>query len=183
VWAALGVILVVGVGIGLLVLGERLQNSETVLRRFAIWEGATALWSTVPWTGVGPGGFFWHYPAFIVPAAVDEPNLLHAHNLWLNVATGWGVLGLLWLGALLTWLIGVARRLRSQPVDWIAVGALAALIASLAHAQVDAFLVLPELAAWNWLVLALLAQRDLPGFRRPAGLLRDPKQKSNRVPV
>ena len=161
VWAALGLVLVAGVGIGLLVLGERLQNSETVLRRFAIWEGATALWSTTVWTGVGPGGFFWHYPAFIVPAAVDEPNLLHAHNLWLNVATGWGVLGLLWLGALLTWLIGVARRLRAQPVDWIAVGALAAVIASLAHAQVDAFLVLPELAAWNWLVLALLAQQPV----------------------
>ncbi|MEZ4830466.1 MAG: hypothetical protein R2873_00445 [Caldilineaceae bacterium] len=69
----------------------------------------------------------------------------------------------------MTWLIGVARRLRDQPVDWIAVGALAALAAALAHAQVDAFLVLPELAAWNWLVLALLAC--------------DPKQKSNRAPV
>ncbi|MBI1297392.1 hypothetical protein GC175_20825 [bacterium] len=168
-WAALGLVLVVVGGIGLFVLGERLQNSETVLRRFAIWEGATALWSTAPWTGVGPGGFFWRYPAFIVPAAVDEPNLLHAHTVWLNVATGWGVLGLVWFGALLTWLIGVARRLRSQPVDWIAVGALAAVIASLAHAQVDAFLVLPELTAWNWLVLALLAQRELSGFRRPAG--------------
>ncbi|MEZ4830465.1 MAG: O-antigen ligase family protein [Caldilineaceae bacterium] len=35
VWA----VLVAALGIGVILLGERLQNSETVLRRFAIWEG------------------------------------------------------------------------------------------------------------------------------------------------
>ncbi|MBX2997271.1 MAG: O-antigen ligase family protein [Caldilineaceae bacterium] len=140
-------------------LGDRLLNSETVLRRFAVWQGAWALWLSYPLAGVGPGGFFWRYPAFIIPAAVDEPNLIHAHNLWLNFGTTWGILGLIWLVALVIWLGWQMGRIRHRAGDWIDIGLLAALVAALAHAQVDAFALLPELAACNWLILALIAQR------------------------
>jgi O-antigen ligase len=180
----------------LALLGDRLQNSETVLRRFAIWQGALDLWMAHPLTGVGPGGFFWRYPAFITPAAVDEPNLLHAHNLWLNFATTWGILGLIWLGALIIWLAQQVKTIRNyappsnsprlpgengSPVRpsapslragragegfrrtplWMDIGLLAALIAALAHAQVDTFALLPELAAVNWLIIGILAQSGL----------------------
>ncbi|MEZ4612398.1 MAG: hypothetical protein R2838_19515 [Caldilineaceae bacterium] len=41
---------------------------------------------------------------------------------------------------------------------WLAAGLLAGLAAGFAHGQVDAFLTLPDLAGWNWVALALLAQ-------------------------
>jgi O-antigen ligase len=157
-----GVVLVAGLW------GERLQNSETVLRRFAIWQGALDLWHAYPLSGVGPGGFFWQYPAFIVPEAMDEPNLSHAHNIWLNFATGWGGMGVLWLLGLLIWL-GHRCRLVRDDGDWTRIGLVAALAAALLHAHVDAFAVLPELAAWNWMAIALLVQKT--------------KQKSNGLPV
>lgn len=140
-------------------LGDRLQNSETVLRRFAIWQGALDLWLAYPLAGVGPGGFFWRYPAFIMPAAVDEPNLLHTHNLWLNFATSWGILGLIWLAALLFWLGRQIGSIRQRAHAWIDIGLSAALVAALAHAQVDAFALLPELAASFWLILAMIHRR------------------------
>jgi O-antigen ligase len=131
-----------------------------VLRRFAIWQGAFELWRSYPLLGVGPGGFSWHYPAFIRPFAVEEPNLLHAHNLWLNLLTGWGILGILWLALLLRWLYRQTQTLPAGSRGWLQIGLLAALAAALAHAQVDAFIVLPEIAAWNWVVFALLTQDD-----------------------
>ncbi len=141
-------------------LGDRLTNSATVLQRITIWRSALTLWRDFFWLGVGPGGFFWHYPAYLPLGALDEPNLYHPHNLWLELATGWGLLGLLWLGLLLWWLMGQLRWLlrANTPMDWRALALLAAFGAGLAHAQVDAFLVLPDLASWGWLALALLAQ-------------------------
>jgi putative inorganic carbon (HCO3(-)) transporter len=150
-----GIAAVVVVGL----LGDRLLNSETVLRRFAIWQGAFDLWLAYPLAGVGPGGFFWRYPAFITTAALDEPNLLHAHNLWLNFATSWGILGLIWLAVLLYWLGQRIGHIRRRADAWIDIGLLAALAAALAHAQVDDFILLPELAASLWLILAVIAQR------------------------
>jgi O-antigen ligase len=154
--AAVGVVALAG----FFLWGERMSNSETVLRRFAIWQGAFELWRSYPLLGVGPGGFSWHYPAFIRPFAVEEPNLLHAHNLWLNLLTGWGILGILWLALLLRWLYRQTQTLPAGSRGWLQIGLLAALAAALAHAQVDAFIVLPEIAAWNWVVFALLTQDD-----------------------
>ena len=51
----------------------------------------------------------------------------------------------------------VLRRSLRTPRAWHRIGILAALAAGLAHAQVDAFAALPELAAWNFAALALLA--------------------------
>lgn len=156
--------LVAAAGVGalaavLLLLGERLLNSGTVAQRLHIWQGALDLWAALPWLGVGPGGFFWRYPAFIPPQALHEPNLLHPHNLWLEMATGGGILGLLWLGGLLYWLLrrGMGEGDDLRPLE---VGLLAALVAGLAHGQVDAFMALPELAAWNWLAIGLLGRRE-----------------------
>lgn len=149
---------VVGVSVLWFVLGERLTNSATVLQRLLIWRSSMALWSNFLWLGVGPGGFFWHYPAYLPLGALNEPNLHHPHNLWLEFTTGWGLLGLLWLVVLLvvlgrTWwnLVAIPQRDR-----WLITGLLAAMLAAMAHAQVDAFAILPDLALWLWLVLALI---------------------------
>ena len=136
---------------------ERLFNFGTLHARFAIWSDALALWRHYPLFGVGPGGFYWNFPAFLQPSPAADPNLLHPHSVWLEYATGWGVVGLAWLAALLAWLIGALRRSWHQPRAWYRMGLLAALVAAVAHAQADAFAVLPELAAWNFAALALLA--------------------------
>ena len=157
-WLPLIGLLTVAVGLTVVFFfGERLLNIETLRTRLAIWTDAWSLWRQFPLLGVGPGGFFWNYPAFLQPSAAADPNLLHPHSLWLEYATGWGAVGLVWLGALLGWLMSTLRRSWRAPRAWLQTGLLAALCAGLAHAQVDAFAALPELAAWNFVALALLA--------------------------
>ena len=151
-----GLVLVVGLEI-IQLYGERLLNLDTLRSRFAIWRDALSLWRQYPLFGVGPGGFYWNFPAFLQPSPAADPNLLHPHSVWLEYAIGWGVAGLLWLSALLFWLVSVLRRPLRGPQSWYRIGLLAALGAALAHAQVDAFAALPELAAWNFVALALLA--------------------------
>ncbi len=140
--------------------GERLTNSATIVGRLYVWRGSLALWLDHLWLGVGPGRFVWRYPAYVLPQVANDPNLLHPHNLWLEAATGGGILGLIWLGAALV--VGVCL-MRRQPdafspaQGWLRAGVAAGLVAGLAHAQVDAFAALPDLAAWNWLALGILA--------------------------
>lgn len=134
---------------------ERLANSRTVMQRLAIWQGTLALWQAYPLWGVGPGGFFWTYPAFMSASALDEPNLLHAHTVWLNLLASWGIAGMLWFLVGWKWFQYELHQLSLSLPPW-RVGLLAAVVAGFAHAQVDAFIVLPELAGWFWLVVALL---------------------------
>jgi hypothetical protein len=66
-----------------------------------------------------------------------------------------GVAALVWMGGLLALGVGCLRQRRGA-LTWPEVGLIAALVAGLAHSQVDAFQALPDLAAWNWAALALL---------------------------
>ncbi len=166
----IGLVGLVG-GAGLFWLwGDRLTNSTTVIGRLYVWRGSLALWLDHLWLGVGAGRFVWRYPAYVLPQVANDPNLLHPHNLWLETATSGGILGLAWLVAALV--MGI-RLVRSQdgpisPVQgWLRAGVAAGLVAGLAHAQVDAFAALPDLAAWNWMALGILAAQrgevdDLP---------------------
>jgi len=84
------------------------------------------------------------------------------------MATGWGGLGLLWFLGLLVTLIRIAKLiLKNDRLSWPAIGLLAGLAAAFAHAQVDAFTVLPDLALWNWAALALLATKTGDATRPP----------------
>lgn len=142
-----------------LLLGSRLTNSATIASRWSIWRNAWQLWLDHWLVGVGPGGFFWRYPAYLAQFT-NEPNIVHPHNVWLEVAATWGVVGWLWLVALLAFVVQAVQwvhTLESSRETWLVAGGVAGLVAALAHAQVDTFWLLPDLAAWNWLVLGLLA--------------------------
>ena len=105
---------------------------------------------------MGPGGFFWSYPAYLRPGAV-EVDQLHPHSLWLELVTTWGALGLAWfaLGAVAL-VTAVRRQGQSNAVTfWIVAGCCAAFAAALVHAQADTFLLLADLAAWNAVAWAL----------------------------
>lgn len=158
-----GVILLVS--LAGVVLGDalwlRLTNSATITERLVIWQATFQMWRDHWLLGVGPGGFFWRYPTYLAWSAQADPNLLHPHNLWLEVLAGWGAVGLVWF-FLVVWQVGrIGASLRSdvQPA-WQVGGLLAALAAGVAHGQVDAFGALPDLALWNWLALGLLVAMD-----------------------
>jgi O-antigen ligase len=147
------------IAIAVLVVGEgRLLNLESVDSRLLVWQAAWQLWRHNPLLGVGPDGFFWSYPAYLAPGGMAESTLLHPHNVWLEIGAGWGVLGLAWLlGIVIGWLWGALRMMRRgwREDRWLIAGLTAALIAGLAHAQVDAFLALPDLAGWLLVALAV----------------------------
>jgi O-antigen ligase len=156
-------------GAVLLLLWDRLLNQQTLGLRIDLWEASLRLWLDHLLLGVGPGSFFWTYPAYLPAAGALEPNQLHPHNIWLEVATTWGLLGFGWLGILLWYVVGTLQRPGSREgdragaapgaPDWLAAGLVAALLAAVAHAQMDAFFLLPDLAAWNAAALALLVSR------------------------
>lgn len=153
------VVVLTGVAVVALIVGEgRLLNLESVDSRLLVWHAAWQLWQHNPALGVGPGGFFWNYPAYLAPGGLTESTLLHPHNVWLEIGAGWGALGLTWLlGILVGWVWGallVMRRKRGE-MRWLVAGLTAALVAGLAHAQVDAFLALPDLAGWLFIAMAL----------------------------
>jgi O-antigen ligase len=157
--------LLAAVAVALLAGETRLANWQTVDTRLQLWRAAARLWRDHLLLGVGPGGFHWSYPAYLAPGDGVEPTLLHPHNVWLEAAAGWGLAGLAWLAALLAlWVAGAARVWRagaSRASAWAVAGLTAALAAGLAHAQVDAFLSLPDLAAWLMVGAALVGVMGL----------------------
>jgi O-antigen ligase len=139
---------------------ERLFNIETVASRALLWQAAWQLWQACPIVGVGPGGFFWGYPAYLTSGSSLEANLLHPHNVWLEIATGWGVMGVFWFVGQLAvafWVLQRAARRSPNDQRWLLVGLAASLVAGLAHSQVDAFLALSDLAGWFFVALGFLA--------------------------
>ncbi|MCX6050794.1 MAG: O-antigen ligase family protein [Chloroflexi bacterium] len=156
----LTLLMLIVVVLGVVLFWQRLTNLTTASQRLVTWQAAWQMWRDYPWFGVGPGGFFWHYPAYL-HGLIVEPDLEHPHNVWLEFATGWGTAGLLWLAALIVTLIKCLRRLdRHARLYWLQIGLLAGLVAGFAHGQVDAFGALADLAAWNWLALALWVQQN-----------------------
>jgi O-antigen ligase len=118
---ALGIGLVVGLAIlfsGVAapwVTGTRLENALDLQRgtgffRINLWQSALRMIVDHPLLGVGPDNFLYAYRSFyILPAAWQEPNLSHPHNVFLDFASRLGVLGFV---AGLAMFIGFARNLK-----------------------------------------------------------------------
>lgn len=140
---------------------ERLANVQTVELRLTLWMAAFALWRDHFWVGVGPGSFFWTYPAYL-PVGAVEVDQLHPHNVWLELVTTWGVLGLAWFVlCVLALRRALQHRLRGEAGSfWPAAGACAGLAAGLAHAQSDAFMLLADIAMWNAVAWGLATAPD-----------------------
>ena len=139
---------------------RRLGNSETVEQRWELWRNTAGLVRDYWLTGVGPDGFWWRFPAYIPIGSSLDPNLLHPHNVWLEYASTGGLAAVVWLVAALAVITrSVYKAMVSQETapSWPAYGLIAGLAAAFAHAQVDAFSALPDLATWNWVVLGLIA--------------------------
>ena len=129
------------------------------------------MWLDHPWLGVGPDNFLYAYRSvYALPAAWEELQLSHPHNLFLDLLTRVGLLRLPGRdsGSLACHpLAGFKRSLRpalrvprplapSPRPDYL--GLFVGLAAGLAHGLIDNSIFLPDLAILTLLVVGVTAR-------------------------
>ena len=152
----------------------RLSNALDLQRgtgffRLNLWQSALRMWADHPLLGVGPDNFLYAYRSFyILPAAWQEPNLSHPHNIVLDFATRLGTLGLLAGICLMVGLVNnFAAVLRNGEPSSIsqralAIGFLGLMAEMIAHGLVDNSFFSIELAFPLLLVAGLSAMTNTP---------------------
>jgi O-antigen ligase len=135
------------------------SGGTTFLRR-QLWHSSWRMFREHPWLGVGPDNFLYHYRSrYVLPAAWEEPNLSHPHNILLDYATRMGIAGLaagVWLQVAFWRLALPLRRLTDSDRRALALGLMASMVNFLAHGLVDASYFLIDLAFNFFLTLALI---------------------------
>ena len=134
--------------------------------RLRLWRGAVNMALDHPWLGVGLDNFLYEYRTrYVLPAAWEELNLSHPHNVVLDFWTRLGLLGLavgLWLmvaGFRAGW--RAWRRTANADRRVLLLGLLAGLVATAAHGLIDNSIFLVDLAFIFMLTLGV--------FRREQG--------------
>jgi O-antigen ligase len=130
--------------------------------RLQLWRGALNMALDHPWLGVGLDNFLYAYRTrYVLPTAWQELNLSHPHNILLDFWTRLGLLGV----AVGVWMFVAAfrqgwRSYRSLVGDnqALILGALASLVATLAHGLIDNTIFLVDLMLLFMLTLGLIAQ-------------------------
>lgn len=127
--------------------------------RGKLWSIALSHAAAHPLLGIGPGRFGATYPAGLAPGRYDAG--LSAHNLYLELASTTGALG---LGAFLMLIALIGRRLAAAltrrveattpDVVWAAAG-LGVLTAFLSHGLFDCFLASHPVSLGLWIALAV----------------------------
>jgi O-antigen ligase len=147
--------------------GTRFANALDLQRgtgffRLNLWQSAFNMWRDHPLLGVGPDNFLYAYRSFyILPAAWQEPNLSHPHNVLFDFASRLGALGLIaGAGLIIGYGLLVKRTLRvNRP---LAIGCAGLLAAMLAHGLVDHSFFLVELAYAFMLTAGVMAAISNP---------------------
>lgn len=137
---------------------------STSLLRVRLWGSALEMLWDHPLFGVGLDNFVYAYnPArggsYLDPAAWREPDLSHPHNLVLDWWLSLGVGGVVLLGRLLGRFYRLARRSSSV----LALGAVGAMAATVAHGLADNSFFLPDLAALWWAIFVLVSPQPRDG--------------------
>jgi O-antigen ligase len=152
-------LLVVVVGLALSLRGDVTAGSTPP--RLLLWREAVGYIRRYP-LGIGLDQFgFYHDPSYdrslIDPALVDtsEQYAAHPHNLLLDIWLRLGPLGLVAFGWLLARFFRRGLRMVRAGAAPLALGALAAMVAALAHGLVDNFYFVPDLALAFWLLIVL----------------------------
>lgn len=157
--------------------GTRFANALDLQRgtgffRLNLWQSALNMWRDHPLLGVGPDNFLYAYRSFyILPAAWQEPNLSHPHNVLFDFASRLGTLGLIAGAGLITGYGMLAKRaLRvNRP---LAIGCAGLLAAMLAHGLVDHSFFLVELAHAFMLTAGVMAA--ISNLFNPQSPIRSP---------
>jgi len=129
--------------------------------RLQLWRGALNMALDHPWLGVGLDNFLYEYRTrYVLPAAWQELNLSHPHNIVLDFWTRLGLLGMTVGGWLLmagfragwrTW-----RRTEDADRQALLLGLLASLVATVAHGLIDNSIFLVDLAYVFMLTLGVM---------------------------
>jgi O-antigen ligase len=137
-------------------------QSGTSFFRLHLWRSTLDMIRDHPLLGVGLDNFLYAYRGrYIRPAAWQEPNLSHPHNLVLDYWSCLGLLGLaagLWLQVAFWRLALPLRRLTDPDERALALGLMGSMVDLIAHGLVDNSYFLVDLAFAFCLTLALVVQ-------------------------
>ncbi len=137
-------------------------QSGTTFFRLNLWRSTLDMIRDHPVLGVGLDNFLYAYRGrYIRPAAWQEPNLSHPHNVLLDFWSRLGLLGLaagLWLQVAFWRLALPLRRLSDPDERALAMGLMAGMVNFLAHGLVDNSYFLVDLAFAFCLSLALVVK-------------------------
>jgi len=137
-------------------------QSGTTFFRLNLWRSALDMIRDHPLWGVGLDNFLYAYRGrYIRPAAWQEPNLSHPHNVVLDYWSRLGILGLAagaWLQVAFWRLALPLRRLSDPDERALALGLMGSMAGFVAHGMVDNSVFLVDLAFAFCLTLALTTQ-------------------------
>ena len=166
-WAMLAGIAAIIAGLIPLAGTERIASlfragEGTTFLRLNLWRSAWAMIRDNPLRGVGLDNFLYAYRTrYILPAAWEERNLSHPHNILLDWWTRLGILGVVALAWLLAAFFSTAarlyRRLADPTLRALALGLMASMVNFLAHGLVDNSFFLTDLALVFALTLGVVA--------------------------
>jgi O-antigen ligase len=137
-------------------------SSGTSFFRINVWRSAWAMFVDHPLLGVGLDNFLYAYRGrYIQPEAWQEPNLPHAHNIFLDALTRTGALGFASLLAILALFYRAAVKClhaakHSPTLRSLVIGLLASMVNTLAHGMVDTGFWFVDLAFVFMMTLAVM---------------------------
>ncbi len=137
-------------------------STGTGFFRINVWRSAWAMVADHPLLGVGLDNFLYAYRGrYIQPEAWEEPNLPHAHNIFLDALSRTGLLGLAALLAILVAFANITlkclRATTNNPdLRALTVGLLACMANTVAHGMVDTGFWFVDLAFVFMLVLGMM---------------------------
>jgi O-antigen ligase len=176
-WASLGMLVVTALAAIPVLRTPRFTSlfdlqSGTSFFRLNLWRSTVDMIRDHPVLGVGLDNFLYAYRGrYIRPAAWQEPDLSHPHNIILDYWSRLGILGLaagLWLQAAFWRLALPLRRLGLRDERALALGLMASMVDFLAHGLVDNSYFLVDLAFAFFLTLGLMVH--LAGLEDPSGV-------------
>ncbi|MFQ6101295.1 MAG: O-antigen ligase family protein [Anaerolineae bacterium] len=139
---------------------HRDTRSGTTFFRLQLWRSSWAMFRDHPWLGVGPDNFLYQYRSrYILPAAWQEPDLSHPHNVLLDYGCRMGLCGLiagLWMQIAFWRLALPSRHLTDPDHRALALGLMGSMVNLLAHGLVDASYFVIDLAFVFFLTLGLV---------------------------
>ncbi|MBN1954024.1 MAG: O-antigen ligase family protein [Anaerolineae bacterium] len=190
IWVTLGAIVTAALAAIPLLRHPRFASlldtrSGTTFFRLKLWQATLAMIRDHPWLGVGLDNFLYQYRGrYILPAAWEEPDLSHPHNILLDHWARMGIPGVVagaWL-QIAFWRIALPLR-RLQDVDRraLAIGLMGSMVDLLAHGIVDHSFFLIDLAFAFFLIVGItmtLAAPPPPGQEGNEGLTGPPRSNS-----
>lgn len=137
-------------------------------RRY-VWNAAAKMIADYPVSGIGLDQFLYHHaPRYIAPEAWSERYLSHPHNVFLDSWLSLGLPGIVILSGGIVLLIRevTAWRQADAAVPAVPAAAAAAIVTGLVHGLVDNAYFLPDLAAFTWILIALIMAPTTDVFRQ-----------------